>query len=327
MRKVFGLISLALAGLLLMLSVLAMSWIPGQVKKTPLGIDTKTYLTGEASALPAGGSSPVQYFSHTVADPEKSTDEVVAFSTFTCLTKVEGANPPDCVDDKDPKKRLVNAGTDRFATDRKSALALEEGYEEYVGEDAEPHTGLVNKFPFDVEKKTYPFWDGVLGRAVDAEFQGEEQLDGLDTYVFRVASTDEPAEIAKDIDGIYSSTKDVWVDPVTGSMIKQHERQERKLENGQTVLALDIAFTDETVAANVADTKESVDSLSMIDKLPPIAAVLGLLFGLLGLFLLLGRRGDQPARGDDWPRDDNGDLGVFDSADEPTRRRSDIHRD
>ena len=320
MRKVLGLISLALAGLLLMLSVLALTWIPGQVKKTPLGIDTKTYLTGEASALPTGGSSPVQYFSHSVADPENSTGEVIAFSTFTCLTKVEGPNPPDCVDDNDEDKRLVNAGTDKFATDRETALALEEGYQEYVGEDAERHTGLVNKFPFDVEQKTYPFWDGVLGRAVDAEFQGEEELDGLNTYVFRVESTDEPAEIATDIEGTYSSTKDIWVDPTTGSMIKQHEKQERKLEDGQSVLALDIAFTDETVAANVADAKDNASSLALIERLPLLSAIAGLIFLAVGALLLLSGRSGSDRRPSEARHGSVREQGITEVFDDPQRR-------
>ena len=62
----------------------------------------------------------------------------------------------------------MTAGTDRFATDRVTAVAVND--EKYVGVGAEPHEGLVNKFPFDVEQKTYPIWDGLLGRAVEATF-------------------------------------------------------------------------------------------------------------------------------------------------------------
>jgi len=64
------------------------------------------------------------------------------------------------------------------------------------GVGAEPHEGLVNKFPFEVEQKTYPFWDGVVGRAVDATFQGEEEVDGLPTYKFQGTPADAPAELS-----------------------------------------------------------------------------------------------------------------------------------
>ena len=33
----------------------------------------------------------------------------------------------------------------------------------YLPADAEPHEGLVNKWPFEPKKKTYPYWDGTTG--------------------------------------------------------------------------------------------------------------------------------------------------------------------
>ena len=134
--------------------------------------------------MPTGAGAPIKALSHTVADGAASTDEVVVFDTFSCLITDPDGTAPDCVDDTDPDKRLVTAGTDLFATDRVTALAVND--EKYVGVGAEPHEGLVNKFPFEVEQKTYPFWDGVVGRAVDATFQGEEEIDGLPTYKFQV---------------------------------------------------------------------------------------------------------------------------------------------
>ena len=48
--------------------------------------------------------------------------------------------------------------TDDFATDRITALAVNDP--QYLPADAAPHEGLINKWPFEAEKKTYPYWDG-----------------------------------------------------------------------------------------------------------------------------------------------------------------------
>ena len=50
-------------------------------------------------------------------------------------------------------------------------------YETVEGEQ-EPieHEGLLVKFPFGTEKKTYPFWDSTLREPVDIEYQGTDDL-------------------------------------------------------------------------------------------------------------------------------------------------------
>ncbi|WP_353953653.1 DUF3068 domain-containing protein [Knoellia sp. S7-12] len=332
MRRIIGLVLMGLAGFLVTTALLALIYIPGQVKKTPLDTDSNTRLTGQAAALPTGDGAPVKALSHTVADGAKSDGDVVVFDTFTCLITDPDGDAPDCVDDTDPDKRLVSATTDRFATNRKTGVAVND--EKYIG-DATPHEGLINKFPFDVEKKTYPFWDGILGRAVDATFEGEEKVNGLDTYKFVIDVADEPAEIANGIQGTYSSLKTMNIDPVTGAIQKQTEQQKRVLENGTTVLDLDFGFTDETVAANVASAKESGSSLATVGKLPLIAGLLGLLSGLAGFFLWNSAR---RARDEGEPRDvgdvngggnsnaETSSLDVFGEGNDTTRSRSDLRR-
>jgi hypothetical protein len=335
MRRIIGLVLMGLAGFLVTTALLALIYVPGQVKKTPLDTDSYTRLSGEAAALPSGDGAPVKALSHTVSDGAKSDGDVVVFDTFTCLITDPDGNAPDCVDDTNTGEgtRLVTASTDRFATNRKTGLSVND--EKYIG-DAKPHEGLVNKFPFDVEKKTYPFWDGILGRAVDATFEGEEKVNGWNTYKFVVDVVDEPAEISKGIQGTYSSLKTMWIDPRTGAIQKQTEEQKRVLESGTTVLDLDFGFTDETVAANIKDAKESDSKLGLVEKLPLIAGLLGLLSAAVGFFLWNGARGADG--GDDlrYDRDGNGGdpayarndtLDVFgDSDSEGTRSRADVRR-
>jgi len=331
MRRIIGLVLMGLAGFLVTTALLALVYVPGQVKKTPLDTDSYTRLSGEATALPSGDGAPVKALSHTVADGAKSDGDVVVFDTFTCLITDPDGNAPDCVDDTNTGEgtKLVTASTDRFATNRKTGMAVND--QKYIG-DATPHEGLVNKFPFGVEKKTYPFWDGLLGRAVDASFEGEEKVNGWNTYKFVVDVVDEPAEISNGIQGQYSSLKTMWIDPRTGAIQKQTEEQKRVLESGTTVLDLDFGFTDETVAANIKDAKANDSKLGLVEKLPLIAGLLALLSAAVGFFLWngardngsesdvrTGRHGDDgdPARADDRSVDVFGD-------DEATRSRADV---
>ena len=47
-----------------------------------------------------------------------------------------------------------------------------------------PHEGLTYRFPFDTEKKTYPVFDPIAQKPFDANYEGEEDVNGLTTYRF-----------------------------------------------------------------------------------------------------------------------------------------------
>ena len=285
MRRTIGIVLLGLFGFLLVVGLFAQFYAPGVLKKTPLDVNTLTTLSGQGSYL-GQPETPVSVWQRTEAIGDKSTDEVIVMRNFQCVMKdPDGTAPqsPVCLDATD--ERLINASEDRFATDRVTALAVNDP--KYIGADGVPHDGLVNKFPFDVEKKTYPFWDGVLGRAVDADFQGVEDVNGLTTYKFQIAVENESAEIATDTPGTYSDTKTMWIDPVTGSIIDQSEQQLRMLSSGDVALDLDIAFTDATVKQNVDDAKANGSKLGIIALVPWVSYFLAAV-ALVGGILLLG---------------------------------------
>ncbi len=282
MRRTVGFILLGLAGFLLTTSVLALAYVPGQVKKTPLDVQSTTRLTGEASVLPTGEGSPVRAVSRTVADGEASDSSTVVFDTFSCLMRdVPGA--PDCTKDTEAGSPLVTAGTDRFATDRRTGESVDAEAAAAVG--AEVHEGLVNKWPFDPQQKTYQYWDGLLGRAVDAQFSGEEDVDGVAAYTYKVSIVDEPAEISKGVSGKYSDDKTLWIDRGTGSILDQKEHQVRALDDGTVVLDVNLAFTPDTVAASVEDASANNSQLTLVKWAPLVLGLLGLVAIVGGLFL------------------------------------------
>lgn len=300
MRKTVGFVLLGLAGFLVTAAVLTLVYVPGQVRKTPLTIDSVTRLSGEATKLPTGEPGPVRAISHTVADGEASTSDTVVFDTFSCLMRdVSGA--PDCTKDTGEGSPLVTAGTDRFATDRVTAESVDAATAEKLG--AEVHEGVVNKWPFSPEQKTYKYWDGLLGRTVDATYAGGEDVDGLATYKYQVSIQDEPAEIASGVSGTYSDEKTLWVDKGTGSIVDQDEHQTRTLDDGTVVLDLRLGFTDDTVSASVEDAKANNSQLGLVAAAPWVLGVLGLLALVGGAFLAFAG-GSRSTRHGDGDRDD-----------------------
>lgn len=290
MRRILGFILAGLAGFLLTTALVVALYAPSRAYVTPLNVDSTTHLTGFAEALPSGGSSPIKAVNRTVVDSAASDSSVAVWDTFTCVMK--GTTGPDCVDDKDPQKRLIDASTDRFATARVSAESVNDG--KYTEQTGVAREGLMNKFPFNVEQRTYLFWDSVTKRAVEARFVGEDDIDGLPVYQFQIDIPQTRAEISDGIKGTYEQHKTIWADPLTGSPIRQKESQVRKLENGQPVFVMDLAFTDDQVTQNVVDAKSNHARLALIGKAPWYALVLGLI-AALGAFLTLRGTGRRPA--------------------------------
>ena len=277
MRRIAGLVLALLGAFLVTAAIVALILAPG-VKKTPLDVDSTTYVTGNGGKLDTATGElrdePVAAKSVTKSDSEASSDETVVFASYSCVVYGTGPEVP-CIENPDDQ-RTITISQDVFATDRVTALAVPTELESV------PHEGLINKWPFDAEQKTYPYWDGVTQQAVDAVFDRTETIRGLETYVYTVNIDDAPIEIAEGVPGTYTDAKEIAVDPVTGSIIRQTESQQRFLENGDPALDLDIAFTEEQVAKNVRDAADSGSSLGLISSTVP-------LFGfLLGVPLLLG---------------------------------------
>ena len=291
MRSWIGRVCIGLGGFLIVAGVLGLVWAPGVIEKTPVDVDTTTYLDGEAGKIDLETGelvyNDIYAISVTKTDSEVSTDDTVAWVSSSCVM-IDRGTEPACVDGSED---MITAGVDVFATDRVTALAVNEGID--MPADATPHEGLVNKFPFDAQQETYPYWDGLLKRTVDAEFDRTDEIGGVDVNVYRVELTDEVAEVAAGTQGTYSTVKEIWVEPQTGAIVNQTEDQQRWLEDGTQVLDLQLAFTEDQVATSAADAKDNMASLDLIEKTVPMVGLIG---GpvLLALGLVLVRRTKSP---------------------------------
>lgn len=297
MRRVASWVLISIGAFLLTVAALCLVWVPGAVERTPLDVDSVTRLAGEAQISNGTGldRTPVAATSITHADSELSTDDVVLFQSSSCLMRDPEGDAPLCVSAEDPQERLLTASTSSFATDRRTAVSVPD----FAGlpAEAERREGLINKFPFHVEQKTYPFWDSYIDEVREAEFQGEEAIDGHNTYKFGYRVSDADMEIAKGVQGKYATDKTMWVDPLTGSIVDQREHQVRSNLDGSTFLDLDFAFTPDTVSANIESAKDNTSRLSLLTRIVPIGGgLLGVLALAVGVVLALAERRGSRSR-------------------------------
>jgi hypothetical protein len=193
---------------------------------------------------------------------------------------------------------------DRVAFDATSGEAVNCCGEYYETVDGEPnpieHKGLVFKFPFDTQKKTYQWWDSSLERAVPIDYKGVSKVEGVTVYKFEhtieptsVGTVDVPASVLGEdqegnltADRMYSNTRTLWVEPNTGVVIKRLEAQDNTLayqgEDRVTTTKVTTQYDDATVKDNADTYGPKGEQLALVHGLLPIT------FGVLGLLLLVG---------------------------------------
>ena len=137
--------------------------------------------------------------------------------------------------DKQKDSGLLLAIVDTVTLNRKTAMAVSD--DTHTGgsvqkprsfnDDNPPtaiplrHDGLSYRFPFHTEKKTYPYFDPIAQKAFDANYQGQEDVNGLTTYRFTqnvgynadgklVAPVTYPSLYAGDEDGKITTSAAMW---------------------------------------------------------------------------------------------------------------------
>lgn len=223
----------------------------------------------------------------------------------------------------DQDGNLVKATERQLCLDRHTNEAVDACQDRHVIANTDPETyqkitepsvvqpGVSLKFPFDTEKRGYPFYDLTVRSAPDAKFDGEEEIDGLNTYRFiqdipptKIEPRKVPGNLVGkpevplvDADLYYQNKRTIWVEPATGQVIKGQEVQHQELVQqgqspGQGTVVLDgtLTFNDETVAKNVNDAKENRGKLWLLTVLPIILWIAGTLLIIAGIALLLLRR-------------------------------------
>jgi len=198
---------------------------------------------------------------------------------------------------------VIDASTERLAFDRQSGQSVH-----CCGEHPR-HVGLTLKFPFGTRKTTYLFWDSTAGRAFPATYVSTTTLGGLKVYVFKqhigptlLGSLQVSGTMAGEPDVAnvnafirYTALTTLWVEPVTGAIVKGSQSAQRLLVTGDGSTILTIAHTDlaanpRTVDRTARRVENSVAQLNLVhDYLPVGGSVLGVVCLIVG-GLLLRRR-------------------------------------
>jgi hypothetical protein len=269
-------------------------WAPHAAERIPLNTYQRTYLTGSAELLdPTTGKTnqvPVRITNITQVDDDLSDSKVVVFVTSTCVNK-DIDNPADCLPKSDD--RVISDTKLNFAADRHTAEAIDDP--KYVT-NTPPVEGLVNKWPFHPEQKTYDVWDDTSKRAAPADFVGTTTVQGVKCNQYHQVISDVTIDLGHRIKALYSLDETYTIDAVTGKIINQQLHDVRKLKDGgQTALDLTAQYTQDTISSNVDDAKSGAKQLKLITQtLPLVTLVAGLLCVAGGILLLLRRRKSKP---------------------------------
>jgi hypothetical protein len=184
-----------------------------------------------------------------------------------------------------------------------------------------PHDGLAYRFPFDTEKRTYPVFDAIAQKAFDANYDGEEDVNGLTTYRFSQnvgydadGKLVEPVKYASLYDddadsqvtapaamwGVpgnpdesitmtryYAAQRTFWVDPVSGTIVKKEEHgyhyyAREALKPEVTFVDYKVTFNEETIESQVASARDERDRVGLWGRILPIT------FTAMGLVTLVG---------------------------------------
>jgi len=338
MLRLAALTVMSLGAALLTAAVLLATYTAGKIAKIPLDIDTTLISSGTGAALDPASLSATRFVvdqnvplvsqqAVTVETPANA--EVVTFQIGTSVRRT----------DRQQDNGLLLALVDTATVDRRTAEAVSD--DERPGgsvqkprtiEDdrpattiALPHEGLTFRFPFATEKRSYPFFDPIAQKAFDANYDGEDDVNGLTTYRFtqnvgydadgnlaepiRYASLydqNEEGEVTAraELWGLpgdpsepvtmtryYVAQRTFWVDPVSGTVVKATERANhyyaREALRPEMALAdYTVTSTEETIESQVASARNERDRLALWSRVLPISLGAAGLVALIGATLL-----------------------------------------
>ena len=319
---------------LLIAALLLSTYTKGKIAKIPLDVDATLVSDGTGTALdPASLAGERFIIDRNVPLALQQQVSVEAPSNADVVTLQVGSTLRRT--DKQQDAGLLLAMVDTVTLNRRTALAVTSESNpggavqkpRTIEDDqpptniALPHEGLAYRFPFDTEKKTYPFFDPIAQKPFDANYDGEEDVNGLTTYRFtqnvgydadgklvepvKYASlyeNDEDADVTAraslwglpgdpnepiKMTRYYAAKRTMWVDPVSGTIVKAEEHgyhyyARDALKPEVTFVDYTVTSNEETVESQVADARDERDRVALWGRILPIT------FTAMGLVALIG---------------------------------------
>ncbi len=326
---------MGLGAALLIAALLLSTYTKSNISKIPLDIDHTVVSDGSGTAFDPASLNEQNFVVNedvplvmqeqvTVESPANA--DVVTLQVGSTLRR----------SDKQQENGLLLAMVDTVTLDRETAMAVSSESnpggavqkpraienEEPPTNIALPHEGLSYRFPFDTEKKTYPYFDPIAQKAFDANYDGEEDVNGLTTYKFtQNVGFDGDGELVDPIPyaslyddeadsrataparlwGIeaedpeepitmtryYAAQRTFWVDPVSGTIVKQTDRgyhyyAREALEPEVTFVDYSVTTNEESIESQVSAARDERDRVALWGRILPIT------FTALGLIALVG---------------------------------------
>jgi hypothetical protein len=331
-----GIIGLGAA--LLIAALLLSTYTSSRIQKIPLNIDESLAADGTGTALdPASLMGDrfvidknvplVSQQQVTVESPANA--EVVTLQVGNTLRRT----------DKQQDNGLLLAMVDTVTLNRNTAEAVSD--DTHAGGSVQkprtieeskpptnvalPHEGLSYRFPFNTEKKTYPYFDPIAQKAFDANYDGEDDVNGLTTYRFtqnvgydadgklvdpiKYASlydNNEDGEVTAraELWGLpgdpqepvtmtryYAAQRTFWVDPVSGTIVKEQEHANHyyardPLKPEMAMADYKVTSTEQTIESQVASARDERDRVGLWSRVLPISFTAAGLIALVGGALL-----------------------------------------
>ncbi|MEU9114563.1 DUF3068 domain-containing protein [Streptomyces sp. NPDC048483] len=306
-----SLILLGTGVFLLVLAPLLAWYVTPRAKATPVDVDVTTVFTGTGSyfdteALRTRKRQKITITRHVLGDVAASEESGRA--VWDVSTAVD---TPRTLALKDPRKAFQWT-TERWVTDRRSNAPVHCCGEAPTRFDGDAYL----KFPFDVEKKSYRWWDNTLGAAVPLRFAGTKKIQGYPGYRFtgsvpatRTGSRQVPGKLVgrprqgqiQAEEWYANSGIELVVERRTGRILYAAISPLKTLRapggrrDAVTLLRGEhLRFTPATQRAQVRLATADSDRLALVSgPLPVGAAMAGGAGALIGVVLVVrGRRGD-----------------------------------
>ncbi|GGV58161.1 hypothetical protein GCM10010294_05550 [Streptomyces griseoloalbus] len=316
----FSLVLLGLGTFLLVLAPLLAWYVHPRAAVNPIDIDTTAVYTGRGSVfdldrietVPDQNITVTQRVRGNVEESERSGNAVWDVTTSVDTdTSLPAADPHDALD----------FTPHRWVLDRRTTEPVH-CCEETPHIEGEAYL----KFPFDVQKRSYQWWDNTLGDTVVLRHRGTEKVQGHTGYRFTgsvpptktgtrlvpgsiVGQPDRPQVLAEE--WYANHGVELIVDQRTGRVLYARTGPRRTLRapggTKDAAVLLDtekVAFTTRTQREAVRQAKRDSDQLRLLGETLPIgAAAAGTVLAVIGAVLVVrGRRAEESPDTSGMPR-------------------------
>lgn len=338
MMRIAACAVMGLGAALLIAALLLSTYTASKIAKIPLDIDTTLVSEGTGTAL----------------DPDSLTGERAVVDQDVALVSqqqisVESPANADVVtlqagtsvrrSDKQQDAGLLLALVDTVTLNRITADAVSDdahpggsvqkprSFEDDTPPTniALPHEGLSYRFPFDTRKLSYQYFDPIAQQAYNANYEGEDDVNGLTTYRFTqnigydvdgnladpivypsLHGHNEDGEITAparmwNLEGnpdenitmtrYYAVQRTMWVDPISGTIVKSkvhsnHYYAREPLHPEMALADYTVTSTEETIEAQVNAARNERDRVALWSRILPITFTAAGLISLIGGVLL-----------------------------------------